>query len=134
MMETFKEFTFEAAHKLEPYSGLHGHSFHVSVHVIAAAEPVFGWACNLYDLEEAIAAVQHKLDHRYLNDVKGLETPSLENLAQWIFAEIARKVPDIDRVLVRRGAPGHAEGCIYRRSGPGVEHALDITLRIPAVA
>ena len=69
-METYKEFTFEAAHKLEPYSGLHGHSFKVSVHLVGEPDPVYGWAANLYEVEKQIDEIHKILDHTYLNDIE----------------------------------------------------------------
>lgn len=115
-METYKEFTFEAAHKLEPYSGLHGHSFKVSVHLIGEPDPVFGWAANLYEVEKQIEGIHKTLDHKYLNEIEGLSVPSLENLAKWIFDKLSEKTDTLDRVEVKRGAEGQAEGCVYRRA------------------
>jgi 6-pyruvoyltetrahydropterin/6-carboxytetrahydropterin synthase len=116
-METFKEFTFEAAHQLQPYSGLHGHSFKVGVHLSGDPDPVYGWSANLYEVEKRVEAVRSKLDHRYLNDVDGLSIPSLENVARWIWDELKPAFPSLDRIEVKRGPEGQAEGCVYR--GPG---------------
>ncbi|CAN0655242.1 6-carboxytetrahydropterin synthase [Nitratireductor aquimarinus] len=112
-METYKEFTFEAAHKLEPYSGLHGHSFKVSVHLVGEPDPVYGWAANLYEVEQQIAVVHKTLDHTYLNEIDGLSVPSLENLAKWIFDKLSETTLTVDRVEVKRGPDGQAEGCVY---------------------
>lgn len=119
-METYKEFTFEAAHQLQPYSGLHGHSFKVGVHLNGDPDPVYGWSANLYEVEKSVEAVRGKLDHRYLNDVEGLSIPSLENVARWIWDELKPSFPSLDRVEVRRGPDGQAEGCVYR--GPQIRH------------
>ena len=54
MLETFVEFTFEAAHQIPPYSGMHGHSFKVVVYLNGKPDPVFGWTHNLYDVEAAV--------------------------------------------------------------------------------
>ncbi|WP_367717746.1 6-carboxytetrahydropterin synthase [Nitratireductor sp. GISD-1A_MAKvit] len=113
-METYKEFTFEAAHKLEPYSGLHGHSFKVSVHLVGEPDPVYGWAANLYEVEKQIEEIHKILDHTYLNDIEGLSVPSLENLAKWIYDKLAEKSPALHRVELKRGAEGQAEGCVYQ--------------------
>jgi len=113
-VETYKEFTFEAAHKLEPYSGLHGHSFKVSVHLVGEPDPVFGWAANLYEVEKQIDEIHKILDHTYLNDIEGLSVPSLENLAKWIYDRLAEKSPALQRVELKRGAEGQAEGCVYQ--------------------
>jgi 6-pyruvoyltetrahydropterin/6-carboxytetrahydropterin synthase len=114
MMETFREFTFEAAHQLPPYSGLHGHSFMVQVVVAGPSDAEFGWPVSLTDLEPHIEAVRQDLDHKYLNEIDGLAVPSLENVAAWIWRRLERVVPGLDRVVVRRGAAGSSEGCTCR--------------------
>ena len=114
MIETFKQFTFEAAHRLPPYSTLHGHSFAVEIVLKGEPHPVFGWPASLTDIDAQIAAVRGALDERCLNEVEGLEVPSLENIARWIWCRLKVELPCIDRVTVRRGVDGHAEGCTFR--------------------
>ena len=121
MLETFIEFTFEAAHKLPPYSGLHGHSFRVVAYLTGKPDPVFGWTHNLYDVEAAVAVVKQRLDHSYLNEIDGLDVPSLENIACWIWHRLDKDLPGLDRVLVRRGIEGAGEGCSY--SGRALQDA-----------
>lgn len=113
-VETYKEFSFEAAHQTQPFSGLHGHSFRVSIHLCGEPDPVYGWPANLYEVEKKIASMRETLDDSYLNDIAGLEVPSLENLAAWIWKGLLPEFPQLDRVEVSRGAMGHAEGCVYR--------------------
>jgi 6-pyruvoyltetrahydropterin/6-carboxytetrahydropterin synthase len=115
MIETFSEFTFEAAHRLPPYSGLHGHSFMVEVVVAGPPDAEFGWAVSLTELEPHIEALRLDLDHKYLNEIDGLEVPSLENVAAWIWRRLDPIVPGLDRVVVRRGIAGRGEGCTVRR-------------------
>ncbi len=122
MVETFVEFTFEAAHKLPPYSDLHGHSFKVAVYLQGEPDPVYGWSHNLYEVETAIGEVKHQLDHKYLNDVEGLEVPSIENTARWILARLESRLPGVDRVVLSRGREGAAEGCTCVRS-PAISDA-----------
>ena len=114
MIETFREFTFEAAHQLPPYSGLHGHSFMVEVVVTGPSNVEFGWAASLTDLEPHIEALRGELDHKYLNEIDGLEVPSLENVAAWIWRRLEQVVPGLDRIVVRRGIVGRGEGCTFR--------------------
>ncbi|MER8438708.1 6-carboxytetrahydropterin synthase [Mesorhizobium sp. M1312] len=116
MVETYKEFTFEAAHQLQPFSGLHGHTFRVRVHFRGSPDAVFGWPANLYEVEPRISSVQKVLDHTYLNDIDGLAVPSLENIAKWIWDNLAPHSPQIDRITVSRGPDGQAEGCTYSKS------------------
>ena len=113
MLETFVEFTFEAAHQVPPHSTLHGHSFRVVVFMTGERDPVFGWSHNLYDVQAAVNETKQRLNDSYLNDIEGLEVPSLENVAAWIWDRLDPVVPGLDRVLIRRGIEGAGEGCSY---------------------
>lgn len=114
MIELFKEFTFEAAHKVPGYSDIHGHSFTVELFLHGQPDGTYGWATSLTEVEPPIHDVQRSLDHRFLNDIEGLEVPSLENIARWIWQRLDYRVPGLDRVVVRRGSSGHGDGCVYR--------------------
>ena len=114
MIETFKEFSFEAAHKVPPYSDIHGHSFRVSVHIRGEVDEIYGWAANMYEVDGKIEGVREMLDHRYLNDVEGLEIPSLENLCTWVWNKLSNTIAGLDSISVVRGMPGSQEGCTYR--------------------
>lgn len=106
-MEIFKEFTFEAAHRLpnvpegHKCGRLHGHSFRVEVHVSGQIDPVQGWVCDFADLKAAFAPILARLDHFYLNEIPGLENPTSEVLARWIWNQIAPVLPQLSRVVVR---------------------------------
>ena len=117
MTETFREFTVEAAHQTPPYSGLHGHSFLIRIFLRGEPDPRFGWSHNLYEVDPVVEAVRGDLNDRYLNDVPGLEVPSLENLARWIWHRMAPDLPGLHRVTVQRGQPGQVEGCTYMPAG-----------------
>ena len=113
-METYKEFTFEAAHRTAPFEGLHGHSFRVRVTMTGEVDPIFGWSHNLYAIEECLSGTRILLDHKYLNDIDGLSVPTIENVAIWLWRHLSKSLAGIDRVEVSRGSEGHAEGCVYR--------------------
>jgi 6-pyruvoyltetrahydropterin/6-carboxytetrahydropterin synthase len=106
-MEIFKEFTFEAAHRL-PYvpeghkcGRLHGHSFRAEVHVEGDVSPHTGWVIDFSDIKEAFEPIYHQLDHNYLNDVPGLQNPTSEVLARWIWERLAPSLPGLCRIVVR---------------------------------
>jgi 6-pyruvoyltetrahydropterin/6-carboxytetrahydropterin synthase len=113
MLETFIEFTFEAAHSLPPYSGIHGHTFRVTVYLTGEQDPVFGWTHNLYEVEEVIAATRKQLDNSFLNEIDGLAVPSLENVATWIWSRLNESLVGLDRIAISRGMDGSQEGCVY---------------------
>lgn len=120
-MRIFKEFTFEAAHFLpsaapgSPNGRIHGHSFRVKVTLDGLPEQETGIIFHLGKIEGELKIVQDKLDHRFLNeDVEGLELPTLEHLAMWIWEQLNEILPGLYEVAVMRDSCG--EGCIYRGS------------------
>lgn len=119
-IEITKEFGFEAAHCLpampkgHPYTRLHGHSFRVEVTVAGAPDAALGWVVDFATLDDAIARLRDRLDHHTLNDVPGLEQPTLEQIGQWIFAHLGEAVPGLAEVVVRRDSVG--ERCRVRRA------------------
>ncbi len=114
--QTFRQFSFEAAHATPPFSTLHGHSFCVTVGMTGTSDPIFGWSHNLYEIDPIIEGVRALVDHKYLNDVPGLDTPTLENVTRWVWAQLDPKIVGLDQVTVKRGSDGQAEGCTLTRN------------------
>ncbi|MEU2314154.1 6-carboxytetrahydropterin synthase QueD [Streptomyces albidoflavus] len=116
-MEIFREFTFEAAHRLpnvpegHKCARLHGHSYKVIVHVEAPVDPESGWVMDFGDLKKAFKPLEAQLDHYYLNDIEGLENPTSEVLARWIWERLKPTLPDLSALTVRETC---TSGCIYR--------------------
>jgi 6-pyruvoyltetrahydropterin/6-carboxytetrahydropterin synthase len=116
-VEIFKEFTFEAAHRLpnvppgHKCARLHGHSFNVSVHIAGPVGDDSGWVRDFADLTCAMKPVLAELDHYYLNDIEGLENPTSEVLARWIWSRIHPALPELSHVIVRETC---TSGCVYR--------------------
>lgn len=115
-MEIFKEFSFEAAHRLPNVPAghkcgrLHGHSFRVEVHVRGQAARDTGWVMDFADIKEAFGPVLEILDHHYLNEVDGLENPTSENLARWIWRRLKPRLKPLSKLVVRETC---SSGCIY---------------------
>ncbi|MHB1700170.1 MAG: 6-carboxytetrahydropterin synthase QueD [Acidobacteriaceae bacterium] len=116
-MEIFKEFTFEAAHRLphvpegHKCARLHGHSFHVAVHVAGEVGADSSWVMDFSDIKLAFEPLHRQLDHSYLNDLPGLENPTSEAIARWIWERLAQTLPGLCLVLVRETC---TSGAIYR--------------------
>ena len=116
-MRIFKEFSFEAAHRLpnvpdgHKCARLHGHSFHVRVSVDGPVGDRTGWVMDFADLKSAFRPIYDQLDHRYLNEIVGLENPTSENLARWIWRQLHPTLAGLAEVEVRETC---STGCIYR--------------------
>jgi 6-pyruvoyltetrahydropterin/6-carboxytetrahydropterin synthase len=119
-MEIFKEFTFEAAHHLpnvpdgHKCGRLHGHSYRVEIRVMGRVDEEAGWVMDFAEIKAAWAPLHDLLDHRYLNEVDGLDNPTSENLARWIWDRLAVVLPSPGTwfdVTVRETC---TSGCTYR--------------------
>lgn len=105
-MEISKTFHIEAAHRLpnvpegHKCARLHGHSFRVEVHVRGPLDPRLGWVMDFADIKSAFAPLFEQLDHRYLNEVDGLDNPTSENLARWIWERLQARLPLLARIVV----------------------------------
>ena len=122
-MEIYREFTFEAAHRLpnvpagHKCARLHGHSYRVEIHVQGEPGETTGWVLDFGDISRAFQPLHDQLDHRYLNEVAGLDNPTSEVLARWIWRRLAGALP-LSAVVVRETCTC---GCIYRGEGePGL--------------
>lgn len=116
-MELFKEFGFESAHSLpnvpegHKCARLHGHSFRVRVTIEGPVGERTGWVMDFADLKAAVQPAIDALDHRYLNEIEGLENPTSEVVAAWIWDRIAPALPGLAAVEVRETC---TSGCTYR--------------------
>ncbi|MEO8459522.1 MAG: 6-carboxytetrahydropterin synthase QueD [Dokdonella sp.] len=118
-MEIFKSFQIEAAHRLpnvpdgHKCARVHGHSFRVEVHLRGPVDAQMGWVADFADIKASFAPVFEALDHRYLNDLAGLENPTSENLARWIWDALSPTLPLLARIVIHETC---TSGCSY--SGP----------------
>lgn len=116
-MEIFKTFRFESAHRLphvpdgHKCGRLHGHSYVVEVHVTGAVDPHTQWVVDFADLSKAFAPLYDALDHRYLNEIEGLENPTCERLAVWIWDRLRPRLPALSQITVHETC---TSGCVYR--------------------
>jgi 6-pyruvoyltetrahydropterin/6-carboxytetrahydropterin synthase len=115
-VEIFKEFTFEAAHRLpnvpadHKCARLHGHSYRVAIHVRGGVGEDTGWVMDFADIKAAFAPLLGRLDHYYLNEVEGLQNPTSENLARWIWVRLQPSLPQLCKVVVRETC---TSGCVW---------------------
>jgi len=116
-IELRKTFQFEAAHLLPhlPESHkcrrLHGHSFQAEIVVTGECDERLGWLVDYADITRAFKPLWEQLDHRYLNEVPGLENPTSENIARWIWEHLRPRLPLLTEVVVAETCTAR---CVYR--------------------
>lgn len=115
-MEVFRVFQIEAAHHLphvpegHKCARIHGHSFRIEVHVSGEVGERTGWVMDFADLRLAFQPLFEQLDHRYLNEIDGLENPTSENLARWIWKRLEGNLPLLSKIVVQETCNA---GCTY---------------------
>lgn len=115
-MELYKTFTLEAAHRLpnvpadHKCARLHGHSFRIELRVEGPVDPALGWVMDFADVKAAFKPLYEQLDHHYLNDIAGLENPTSEVLAMWIWERLKPVLPLLSAVAVHETC---TSGCVY---------------------
>ncbi len=115
-MNIFRVFTIEAAHRLpnvppgHKCARLHGHSFRIELHVSGPVDPHSGWVMDFADVKSAFQPIYEQLDHHYLNEIAGLENPTSENLARWVWNQTKKSLPQLSKVVIHETC---TSGCVY---------------------
>ena len=94
-----------------PCERLHGHSYFVRLTIDGEVNPDTGWVMDFDDINTAFSPILAQLDHYYLNEVEGLENPTSENLARWIWQRLKPALPILAAVEIKETC---TVGCIYR--------------------
>ncbi|MHB8519487.1 MAG: 6-carboxytetrahydropterin synthase QueD [Limisphaerales bacterium] len=116
-MELRKTFQFEAAHLLPHLPAphkcrrLHGHSFKVELAVAGECDPHLGWLMDYAEIARAFEPIWEQLDHRYLNEIPGLQNPTSEHVAAWIWDRLKPKLALLTEVVVAETCTAR---CVYR--------------------
>ncbi len=111
-----KSFGFESAHFLpgvppeHKCRRLHGHSFRCEVQVSGPVDPATGFVIDFADITAACEPLRRALDHRFLNqDVPGLENPTSEHIAQWIWDRLKPALPGLTAVVLHETCTARCE-------------------------
>jgi 6-pyruvoyltetrahydropterin/6-carboxytetrahydropterin synthase len=118
-IELVKDFRFEAAHWLpnvpegHKCRRMHGHSFRGEVAVRGEVDPVTGWVIDFADLKRAVDPIVRQLDHYLLNEIEGLENPTSEIVAMWLWKRLVDVVPGLHRITLEETCTSrcHYFGC-----------------------
>jgi 6-pyruvoyltetrahydropterin/6-carboxytetrahydropterin synthase len=117
-IELLRTFRFEAAHLLPKVPAghkcrrLHGHSYVVDLRLEGNLDAELGWLVDFAEVKAAAQPVFDRLDHYYLNEVDGLQNPTSELLAHWLFRQLEPRLPLLESVTVRETC---TSACTYRR-------------------
>ncbi|MGI8893522.1 MAG: 6-carboxytetrahydropterin synthase QueD [Bacteroidia bacterium] len=103
-MEIFKKYYFDSAHYLpnvpenHKCRNMHGHTYKLIVFVKGDTDIDKGWVMDFAELKNAINPIIEIVDHKILNDISGLENPTCENIAKWLWIKIKEKIPALIRI------------------------------------
>ncbi|MFQ5807083.1 MAG: 6-carboxytetrahydropterin synthase QueD [Phycisphaerae bacterium] len=110
-----KSFTFEAAHALPTFPEghkcrrLHGHSYTVEVVVAGEVDPAQGYLIDYGDIRAACEPIRKQLDHFHLNEIAGLENPTSENIARWIWERLKPTLPLLSKIIIHETCTSRCE-------------------------
>jgi len=112
-----KDFEFESAQSLPLFPAghkcrqVHGHSFKLTVAVRGAVDESTGILYDHARISEAMRPIVALLDHAYLNDIPGLENPTIELMARWLWQRLAPQLPGLHELILHETPRAR---CIYR--------------------
>jgi 6-pyruvoyltetrahydropterin/6-carboxytetrahydropterin synthase len=112
-----KQFHFEAAHDLPTFPPdhkcrrLHGHSFRFDVIVEGEVDPEKGYLIDYGGIKIVVDPIVRRLDHYYLNEIEGLNNPTSEHLAKWLWDRIKPVLPMLSEIVVHETC---TSSCQYR--------------------
>ncbi|HEX8898063.1 MAG TPA: 6-carboxytetrahydropterin synthase QueD [Chthoniobacterales bacterium] len=112
-----KDFQFEAAQTLpkapegHKCRRMHGHSFKVEISVEGETDPVTDWLYDHAKISDAMKPILQQLDHSYLNEIAGLENPTIENMAAWFWERLEPHCPGLCEIVVHETPTAR---CVYR--------------------
>ena len=112
-----RKFEFDAVHRLphvpsdHASSKMHEHHFEVELVVVGEVDPNRGWVMDYGEIDKIFNPIRDQLADRCLNEVEGLENPSSEILAQWVFRRVKPLIPQLDEVRI---AETKADSTRYR--------------------
>jgi len=115
-MIIYKKFVFDAAHFLpnvpegHKCKNMHGHTYGLTLFIEGKIKQPEGWLMDYADLKAGVKPVLDRLDHHCLNDIPGLENPTSEILAEWLWLKLNPLLPGLKRIELNETA---TSGVIY---------------------
>ncbi len=116
-MIIYKKFTFDSAHFL-PFvpeghkcKNMHGHTYHLTAYFEGPLHPELGWLVDFADVKSIIKPIVAQIDHQVLNEIEGLENPTCEVIAVWLWDKIKPQLPSLVEIKLDETP---TSGAIYR--------------------
>jgi len=115
-MILIKKFTFDSAHALpnvpdgHKCKEVHGHTYMLTVHIEGDLDDKLAWVMDFADVKSVIGPIVKEIDHKYLNDIAGLENPTAEVIAIWLWDRIKPGIPQLKKVELNETP---ASGVVY---------------------
>lgn len=112
-----KNFTFEAAQTLpnvpssHKCTKMHGHSFKIEISIEGSVDPHTGWIYDHGLISKAMNPLLELLDHSYLNEIEGLENPTIENMCGWFWKKLTPHLPGLCKIVIHETPSAR---CSYR--------------------
>lgn len=106
-LELKQHFQIESARSLpklphsHPCAHVHGHSFKIIITLLGDINPNLGWVRDYHEVTAHMAPLLKQLDHQLLNNVPGLENPTSEHLAIWIYERASKIIPELIQVTIQ---------------------------------
>ncbi len=103
-MQIFKQFTFDSAHFLpnvpegHKCKEIHGHTYHLTVYLDGDLDEKLGWVIDFTDVKNVINPIIKSIDHKFLNTIPGLENPTSEVMAIWLWNKIKPELPQLSKI------------------------------------
>jgi 6-pyruvoyltetrahydropterin/6-carboxytetrahydropterin synthase len=112
-----KDFRFEAAQTLpnlpdtHKCTKMHGHSFKIEIVIEGEVDPKIGWVYDHAEISHAMKPLMDRLDHSYLNEIEGLENPTIEIMAGWFWQKLAPQLPGLVEIIIHETPSAR---CVFR--------------------
>ncbi|MBE2286600.1 MAG: 6-carboxytetrahydropterin synthase QueD [Prosthecobacter sp.] len=112
-----KDFRFEAAQTLpnlpcdHKCTKMHGHSFKLEIAIEGEVNPAIGWVYDHAEISKAMKPIIDLIDHSYLNEIEGLENPTIENMCAWLWKKLAPQLPGLCEIVLHETPSAR---CIFR--------------------
>ena len=79
---------------------MHGHSFKIILKLVGEIDPQIGWVMDYHEISKVMSPLILQIDHKVLNDVAGLENPTSELLAKWVYENVLTRIPILKSVTI----------------------------------